>query len=145
MLVTIGCVVFIASIMVFFSEELRKMVLGTLKNRRFQLLAPLFLLSWLVVHYEWFILLQLISLRIGLYYIVYGFSKLVIWASSVNLLLERILTLFIIPSVLLGITDLMIWLTKPEKAIRPVMLKVNLFIWSITAFLIMIRLNEYFF
>ncbi len=145
MLATMACVVFIASIMVFFSEELRKMVLGTLKNRRVQLLAPLFILSWLVIHFEWFILLQLVSLRIGLYYIVYGFSKLAIWTPGSNLILERILTLFIIPATLLGLIDLIVWWKKSEKSLRNMMLLINVFVWVVAAFLVMIRLSEYFF
>ena len=42
MLITIALVVFAASIIVFFSEELRKSVLRLVKSHRVQLIVPIF-------------------------------------------------------------------------------------------------------
>lgn len=145
MLTTLAIVVFLASIIVFFSEEIRKTIFGILKNRRFQLIAPLFLGSWLLIYHEWPIFMFVISCRIGLYYIVYGLAKLSPWLSGPNMIVERIITLFALPALLLGLTDLVLLWKRDWKNVRHVVLKTCAFVWVIAAFLLMFTLSEYFF
>ncbi len=145
MLTTLACVVFIASIIVFFSEEIRVTILTLVKNPTFQLLAPLLLLSCLIINFEWPFFMLVISCRIGLYYIVYGLAKIVPWVSGPNMVLERILVLFALPTALLGLTELLLLWKRSWIGIRHLALKMCVFLWVIAAFLLMITLSEYFF
>lgn len=145
MLTTIAFVIFLASIIVFFSDELQKNIKKILRNSRFQLLAPLFFLSWLTIHHGWQLLLWLMALRIQLDSAAYFLSRILPWTSGPQLTIARMLLLSAIPLFLLGLRDLFLyWKKLPKKNIMAINL-IILVIWVVAAFLLMMKLDEYFF
>ncbi|MDP3560695.1 MAG: hypothetical protein Q8R83_00775 [Legionellaceae bacterium] len=144
MLTTIACVVFFSSIIVFFSEEIRLTIIKLAKSRRVQFIAPLFICSWIVVHYEWHVLMFLVTCRLWLSYVVYFISKLTPWGPG-RLASEQVLTLMLIISIPIGLTDLLLKWYKPRIGLRRIMLKVSAFFWVFCAFLLVVHLNEYYF
>lgn len=133
MLTTLAYTVFIVSILVFFSDELRQIVIRTSKNYKFQVLAPLFLLSWIAVFHDWIVLMLAILWRIGVYMMVFGLAKLSPLALGPKLLIPRIITLFSMSVPLLFLSDVIGMWIKTPKHLRYICLLVSAFVWGISA------------
>ncbi len=129
-------VVFISSILVFFSQELKSVYVKMLKNRALQLVVPLFICSYLLVKFQWNMMLLILNCRIGLFYAVYFFSKLNPFSNS-TLQLERIFTLITLAFAPLVIASLIEKFYKPAAGkLFQIALRVSLFLWIFSLFLL---------
>ena len=141
MLATLAIVVFFSSIVVFFSSELMSTVKAIAKNRFFQIVSPLILASWFVISYQHKFLWFLVTFRIDLFYISYFLNKILPSIHS-PLLLSRIIDLFVLSVLLIGVADIIEKFWKKITNLRIIALYISPFIWLITAFLYAVGISD---
>lgn len=138
LLTTIAFVVFTASILVFFSEELVGFVKKLMTNKFLCFVTPLFFMSFLYLSFEQQITDYFLSLRIFLFYLVLNLAMIMPFPGG--LALEKVLILIFVATTLIFIIQHITRRIKLKIDLGKIMGYGNALVWVLISALLVLNL-----